>query len=245
VIHVGFFRALHHVCAKARATLGVDAIVVIADACRTECAPRERRGARTAWTSDLISRRKLPFPPPRPGLVSTWPARAPGAMLVAVTARPQPPFESWPRQAFDPVFGYLWYAQPAIVVTQSIIEHASVAMATFVHDLIDQVIEYAAQDIAQHHGLLFIHDFRSLSGYETEARLEFLARIRRRTPGYTRGTVVAIRMDQPLLRMGVQGANLLLSVAMKAPVSMVSDPAEAVALEVRRAPCAADRFPGR
>lgn len=165
-------------------------------------------------------------------------------MLDGVSARPQPPFECWPRQAFDPVFGFVWYAQPAIVATQSTIEHASVAMSTFVHDLIDRVIEHAARDIAQHGGLLFIHDFRSLVGYETEARLEFLARIRRRTPGYTRGTVVAIRMDQPLLRMGVQGANLLLSVAMKAPVSMVSDPAEAVALEVRRAPVGDDRFPG-
>lgn len=166
-------------------------------------------------------------------------------MLVGVSARPQPPFESWPCQTFDPVFGYVWYAHPAVVVTQTTIEHASVSMATFIHDVIDQVIEHAARDIAQHAGLLFIHDFRSLVGYDTEARLEFLARIRRRTPGYTRGTVVAIRMDQPLLRMGVQGANLLLSVAMKAPVSMVSDPAEAVAFEVRRAPAAEERFPGR
>ena len=166
-------------------------------------------------------------------------------MLVDVSARPQRPFECWPRQVFDPVFGFVWYAQPAIIATQSIIEHASVAMAVFVHDLIDQVLEHAARDVAQHGGLLFIHDFRSLVGYDTEARLEYLARIRRRTPGYTRGTVVAIRLDQPLMRMGVQGANLLMSVAMKAPVSMVSDPAEAVALEVRRAPSADDRFPGR
>lgn len=142
------------------------------------------------------------------------------------------------------MFGYVWYAQPAIIATQTCIAHASVAMATFVHDVIDRVIEQARRDIAEHRGLLFIHDFRSLLGYDTEARLEFLARVRRRTPGYTRGTVVAIRMDQPLLRLGVQGANLLLSVAMKAPVSMVSDPTDALAMEVRRVPGAHDRLPG-
>jgi hypothetical protein len=143
------------------------------------------------------------------------------------------------------MFGFVWYAQPAILVTQTTIAHASVPMATFIHDLIDQVIQHAARDIAEHGGLLFIHDFRSLLGVDTEARLEFLARVRRRTPGYTRGTVVAIRMDQPLLRMGVQGANLMLSVAMRAPVTMVSDPADAVANEVRRIPLPGDRFPGR
>ncbi|HEX6243861.1 MAG TPA: hypothetical protein VFZ61_23260, partial [Polyangiales bacterium] len=128
-----------------------------------------------------------------------------------MNARPQPPFDSWPRQEFDPVFGYIWYAHPAVVATQTTITHASVAMATFVHDVIDLVIEHTARDIAKYGGLLFIHDFRSLAGLDTEARLEFLARVRRRTPGYTRGTLVAIRMDQPLLRMGVQGANLMLS----------------------------------
>jgi hypothetical protein len=162
-----------------------------------------------------------------------------------VIDRARHPFLNWPLQVSDPVFGHVWFAHPAVIVTQTTVEHGNVAWASYVHDQIDQVLDVAGDEVAQNGGLLFIHDFRSMTSYDKDARLEYLARMRRRASGYSRGTVVAIRMDQPLLRMGIQAANLLMAVAIKAPLSMVSDPTDAVATEVKRPPSPDERFPGR
>jgi hypothetical protein len=165
-------------------------------------------------------------------------------MIAPLIARPQPPFLGWPIQCIDARFGYVWFAHPAIIATQTTIEHGDTAWATYVHDRIDQALEFAAAEVEANGGILFIHDFRSLRSYAKEARLEYLARMRRRRRGYSRGTVVAIRTDQPLLRMGIQAANLLLAVAVKAPLSMIDDPREAVETSVQRPPGAGELFPG-
>jgi hypothetical protein len=161
-----------------------------------------------------------------------------------VSSRLRPPFTTWPVQAFDAAFGHVWFAHPAIVATQSCITHADVAWAAYIHDRIDQVLEHAAAEIEAHSGLLFIHDFRSIVSYDAEARLAFLDRMRRRRTGYSRGSIVAIRTDQPLLRMGIQAANMLSAVALKVPLSMVVDPRDAVASEVQQPPAPDERFPG-
>ena len=158
--------------------------------------------------------------------------------------RPKPPFVGWSLQCVSLRFGYVWFAHPAVLVTQTTIEHGTPDWATYVHDRIDQVLEHAAQEIEEHGGLLFIHDFRSMTSYVKEARLEFLRRMRLRQPGYSRGTLVSIRTDQPLLRMGIQAANLLMAVAVKAPLSIVDDPREAVESSVKAAPAADEIFPG-
>lgn len=129
-------------------------------------------------------------------------------------------------------------------MTQTTIEHASLDWASYVHDRIDQVIVHAAEEIAQNGGLLFVHDFRSVTGYAKEARLEYLRRMRQRKPGYSRGTLVSIRGDQPLVRMGIQAANLLMAVAVKAPLSIIDDPREAIESSVQAAPAAGELFPG-
>lgn len=165
-------------------------------------------------------------------------------MVSGLNGRPRPPFLSWPIQLYDPAFGYVWFAHPAVIATQTTIEHGDLAWATYVHDRIDQALEHAAPEVEQSGGILFIHDFRSLRSYDKGARLEYLQRMRRRRQGYSRGTIVAIRSDQPLLRMGIQAANLLLAVAVKAPLSMVSDPREAVETSVQRAPGLSEPFPG-
>lgn len=150
----------------------------------------------------------------------------------------------WPIQCAHPCFGYLWFAHPAVLVTQTTIEHASLDWASYVHDRIDQVIAHAAEEIAQNGGLLFVHDFRSVTSYAKEARLEYLRRMRQRKPGYSRGTLVSIRNDQPLVRMGIQAANLLMAVAVKAPLSIIDDPREAIESSVQAAPVAGELFPG-
>lgn len=165
-------------------------------------------------------------------------------MVAALNTRPRPPFLSWPVQLCDPAFGYIWFAHPAVIATQTTIEHGDLAWATYVHDRIDQALEHAATEVAQSGGILFIHDFRSLRSYDKAARLEYLQRMRRRRQGYSRGTIVAIRTDQPLLRMGIQAANLLLAVAVKAPLSMIDDPREAVETSVQSPPAASETFPG-
>jgi hypothetical protein len=135
---------------------------------------------------------------------------------------PAPPFKTWPIQVADPRFGYLWKTAPNIVITQASFPEVSEAVVGAFHDALDAVIQAEAKAIAEHGGLVMIHDWRALRGYDTAARRLFMARMKTRAPGYLKVAVVVVP-DTPLLRMAVQTAELLLATGLGGSLRLVSD----------------------
>ena len=123
---------------------------------------------------------------------------------------PRAPLSHWPVQLDVPGLGFVWYTQPATFVNQLRIQRATVDAAHRLHDVIDHVIAREEADIAAHGGLLILHDWRKLSGYQTDARRAFLDRMRAREAGYLRGAV-AVVPKTPILRMAVQTANVVMA----------------------------------
>ena len=143
-------------------------------------------------------------------------------------APPAPPFEDWPVQLADPRFGYAWYTAPGVFVCQVHASHGTVEVADAVHDAIDEVIAKRRADFDRFGGVLMIHDWRLMRGYDTAARQTYLARKKVREPGYLRH-VVAVVHNSPLMRMAVQTANLVMALRTGGNMTLANDPAEALA----------------
>lgn len=129
-------------------------------------------------------------------------------------SRPAPriPFADWPLHLFDERFGYAWYTEPSVLVIQTIHPEGTVPVAESLHDAIDDVLQRRWGAIAASGGLLIIHDWRTMQAYTSEARVAFLARMKRRERKYLRQVVVLIQ-DRPLLRMAAQTANLVMALS--------------------------------
>jgi len=138
---------------------------------------------------------------------------------------PAPPFDDWPIQLADGRFGYVWYAAPSVLINQVHVPHATVEAVDALHDAFDRVIAVERADYERRGGLLFIHDWRRIDGYERPARQVYLSRMRRRTPGYVR-KAVAVLPGTPLLKMAVQTANVLMALRIGGSFALASDPSE-------------------
>jgi hypothetical protein len=158
--------------------------------------------------------------------------------------RPRPPFEDWPTQVYDPVFGFVWFAHPVVLVSQFTAERANVAAASFLQDHIDLVLERRAEEVAEQNGLFILHDFRAAASYETEARIAFVERMRKRPHGYMRRSVTCVRAS-PMLRMIVQAGNLAATLVSGGNTEMSHDPAQAMRTYGIEAPRVGERFPGK
>jgi hypothetical protein len=128
---------------------------------------------------------------------------------------------------YEGEIGYVWYTQPCAFVSQLVASHATAAMAAWMQDQIDHVLGADAERIGARGGLLVIHDWRSLQGYDTEARRVFFERMRRRPKRYLRAAIVCVP-PTPLLRMAVEAANLLAALHLNPPVELALDPAPAL-----------------
>lgn len=157
---------------------------------------------------------------------------------------PLPPFERWPIQAYDPAFGFAWYAEPATFVTQLTLEHGTLESARFIQDHIDLVLTHRADEIAQHGGLLVIHDWRVATGYDVDARREFIDRLRERPRNYLRHAVTCLSVS-PVLRMVVEAGNLVLTLVTGRKGEITSDPASVLDRLGVVAPPRGARVPGR
>ncbi len=125
---------------------------------------------------------------------------------------PAPPFSTWPVQLSDPDVGFAWYAGKGTVVTQISCTHGTARVATILNDWIDQLLQAHATEMASAGGLLGIHDWRRVKNYDSSVRRIWVERIGQRPKGYLRKSVVIIG-DNPLIKMAVAGANLLVAVA--------------------------------
>ncbi len=85
-----------------------------------------------------------------------------------MSATPRAPFDAWLAQVFEPAFGFAWYARPTTLVTQAIAERGTLAAVHALHDLVDSVLAARAGDVGAAGGLLVLHDWRGLRGYERE-----------------------------------------------------------------------------
>jgi len=111
--------------------------------------------------------------------------------------------------------------------------HGTARMASVFSDWLDEVVATHELEIAQAGGFVAIHDWRQLTGYDSEARRIWLGRMgerAKRHPGYLRKAVVIIA-DNPLLKMAVAGGNLVATLASrgKSQVEIATNAVEVLA----------------
>jgi hypothetical protein len=157
---------------------------------------------------------------------------------------PRSPFNGWPVQGVDPRFGYLWFVEPNVFINQAHVRHADVAAANAVHDWIDRALAARGETIARAGGLVAVHDWRALEGYDGDARRAFIARMRSRPPGYLKAAYAVIP-NTPLFRMAVQAANLASALGVGGNVELASDPRPILDRLGVAAPQAKTPFPGQ
>lgn len=124
--------------------------------------------------------------------------------------KPLAPFQTWPVHLSDRRFGLAWYTRPGVFVDQIHEPHGTLQVAQALHAAIDHVLERQQEDLEQYGGLLVIHDWRQMHGYDSDARKFFLERMKTRKPGYLRGAVVVVP-DTPLLKMAVQTSHIVMA----------------------------------
>jgi hypothetical protein len=127
-------------------------------------------------------------------------------------AEPLPPFNTWPVQLSDPDVGFGWYTSSGTLVTQALPSHATSRVSEVLSNWVDLVLEAHREEIDRCGGLLGIHDWRRFRSYDSEARRNWMQRIQRRPKGYLRKGVIIIA-DNPLIKMAVAGANMIVSLA--------------------------------
>lgn len=126
-------------------------------------------------------------------------------------------------QLHDPRFGFAWYTEPCVFLDQATVSRGTVEAVDALHDAIDHVLIREQAAIERHGGLLMIHDWRQLTGYDSSARVAYLRRMKHRRPGYLRH-VVSVLPSSPLIRMAVQTANIVMAVSSGGNLRMVTDP---------------------
>ena len=145
---------------------------------------------------------------------------------------------------YDPCFGFIWFAHPVVMVSQFVNEHADVTAMSFVQDHIDLILARRAEEVAEKQGLFILHDFRTATSYDREARVSFFERMRKRPHGYLRHSVTCVRTS-PLVRMAVQAGNLAATLVSGGRVEMAHDPAPTLNTYAIEPPRAGERFPGK
>ncbi len=140
-----------------------------------------------------------------------------------------PPFDGWTQHVRLPAVGYAWYLEPAVVVAYASVERANLAFANAIHDFIDAALAYSVTtpSYAEAGGMLFIHDWRRVSGYDPDARRQFLARMKQRREAYSRNSVMIVQ-NNPLIRMAIQGANLVAALRGSGRVTFAETPEQAL-----------------
>lgn len=156
---------------------------------------------------------------------------------------PRPPFDRWPVQAYEPAFGFGWYARPAAIVTHATIESGTLEAAKVVQGWIDAVLRERDAEIKAAGGLFVFHDWMAVGSYTSEGRKYYLERMRARPRDYLRHSVTCVRPN-PFFRMAVEAGNLVAALTARAKVELASDPAAALAAHGIERPRPGERFPG-
>lgn len=116
----------------------------------------------------------------------------------------------------------MWFTEPCVLINQVCLPRATLDLVSALHDGIDHVIEREAESIERHGGIVMIHDWRQLTGYDTAARRAYLDRMRRRKGGYLK-QAVAVLPSTPLIKMAVQTADLVMALGVGGKLSFAND----------------------
>ena len=154
---------------------------------------------------------------------------------------PQPPFFDWPVQ-LTLSGGYVWYTEPAVLVTQAHITHATILDTLTMSERIDHVVRMRKTEVAKHGGLLVIHDWRSLETWDSDARQALIDRSIARGRGAVRAVVIAIDVN-PVFRMLAHVANVTLAAVGVARVQLVDLLEPALEKYAVKKPTYGARFP--
>ncbi len=157
---------------------------------------------------------------------------------------PTPPFAEWHVQGVDPRIGYLWYVAPNFFVDQAHVTHGTLDAANALHDWIDRLHAARRAEIEAAGGLIAVHDWRALRGYDAPARRVYQERMRARPRGYLQAAYVIVP-SRPLLRMAVEAGNLAAQVGSGGRVALAADPKDVLAKLAITKPPPGEPFPGR
>jgi hypothetical protein len=143
--------------------------------------------------------------------------------------RPVEPFAAWPVQYLEPSVGFYWYFEPATLICQSFAPHGTLEVIDRHNDVVDRVLARHRKEIQAAGGLFMLFDWRSVQGYDQDARARQRERMQARGKTYARRTVVVIHPANRLLRMAVGAANLFATMFLKSQIEILTDPTAVVA----------------
>ena len=89
-------------------------------------------------------------------------------------------------------------------------------------DQIDAALDREARRIAEQGGLLVIHDLSAIQSYDSDARVHWAERIKRRPSGFARAVIARVPAT-PLIRMAAAGLRLLGTMHVTMKVRIVDD----------------------
>lgn len=156
---------------------------------------------------------------------------------------PRFPFTGWPTQIAHPDIGYVWFVAPCFFLDQAHLTQATVASAHALHDLIDRALAARRADIEAAGGLVCIHDWRALRGYDAPARRAYQERMRARPKGYLK-TAYTIVPSTPLFRMAIEAGGLAAQLGSGGRILLATDPAPILAKLGIAPPAPGEPFPG-
>jgi hypothetical protein len=161
---------------------------------------------------------------------------------MASDVAPRPPLGDWPIQG-QISFGFIWYTAPAAIVTQVLIDRATLAHAIELTDTIDRIIAARSDDIAALGGALIVHDWKAMRSYDPQGRNHIFSRTRARPPGEVRAVIVSLTLT-PLVRMSLEAGNALLRATTGRIVEVVPSIAPVLTRYSVRRPAPGSRLPG-
>ncbi len=136
---------------------------------------------------------------------------------------PAPPFDRWPIHSYHPAYGFCWFSRTgAALITQTHVKRADVAAARVLADWIDGAVRHEVEVWTASKGLLLLHDWRSLGGYDSDARTLVVERQRKRPNGYAR-RLCCVLEPTPLWRMALTVSDLTLALLGCPPAGLVRD----------------------
>lgn len=104
------------------------------------------------------------------------------------------------------MYGIAWYTRPAAFVTQSHLEHGTVAAAMMTEAAIDRVLARFSTEIATAKGLLVIHDWRKVATFDPRVVPFYVDRLTVRSRQSIRGIVLGVQVNM-LARLAMQAVS--------------------------------------
>jgi hypothetical protein len=138
---------------------------------------------------------------------------------------------------------YAWYTEPCAFVCQTVVDRGTKRDAEEITRLVDAVLDERSDEVKREGGLLILHDWRTMKGYDADARAYMMDRVRSHTRGRIREMVIVIEMS-PLFQLALGAANAFLVLATGRNLRTVNAVAPELIRYGIKKPLEGARFPG-